>query len=106
MGIQELHYMKSLLIHFREDNNAIRDDIARCHKQKKRIWNMINKNLKSLMRYLVLMHSVRALARHREVDEGSGRNRRDNDYSDNSQICQDDENLPTLTRNPNSIHEL
>ena len=70
---------------------------------------MMSKNLKLLMRHPMLMHGMRAPAQHREGGEnsdGSYRNTRENDYSENSQIFQDDENLSTLTRNPNSIHEL
>ena len=61
------------------------------------------------MRHLTLMHGMRAPAQYLEGDEGSNwgeRNMRENDYSENSRIFQDDEKLSTLTRNPNIIHEL
>ena len=70
---------------------------------------MINKNLNFLRRHPTLIHDICAPAQRREGGEGSGgseRNRRENEYSENSWIFQDDENLLTLTRNPNSIHEL
>ena len=41
-----------------------------------------------------------------EGGDGSERNRRENDYSENGRIFQDDESLLTLIRDPNSIHEL
>ena len=105
MGTHELHYINSLLIHLREKNKAIRDEMARYHEKEKRMWKMMNKNLKSLMRRLAMMYGIHEPAQRHEGGDGSDRNRWENDYSKNSQICQDDENLPTLTHNPTIIHE-
>ena len=41
-----------------------------------------------------------------EGSDGSDSNRRDNNYSENSQIFQDDENFLTLIRTTNIIHDL
>ena len=81
--------MKSLLIHLREGKNAIRDEMAKCHKKEKIMWKMMSKNLKLLMRYPVLMYGIRAPAHRREGGEDSGgsdRNKRENESSENSRI--------------------
>jgi len=108
METQELHYMNSLFMHTCEVKNAIRDEMDRYHKQKKRMRKMMNKHLNSLIRYPKLIHGIRVSAQRCEGGEGSDEskmNKRGNDYSENSLFFQDDENLLTLIRNPNSIHK-
>ena len=109
MGTHELHYMNSILVHLREDKKAIRDEMARFHEQEKRMWKMMNENLKASMRHPTLMHGILAPEQRREGGEGSDESEmyiRENDYSENSWIFQDNESLLTLNRNPNSIYEL
>ena len=59
MGKQELHYMNSMLIHLREDNKMIRNEMARVHERERRMLRLVNKNLCHLMRSPALMHGVR-----------------------------------------------
>ena len=80
METHQLYYTNSLLIHLREDNMAIRNEMARCHQREKRMWKMMTKNLKSLTSRPALMHGICVPTQRREGSkgsDGSDRNRRE-----------------------------
>ena len=97
-GAQEAHYTNSLLIHLRDDNMQIRNEMTRMHERERRMMAVISKNLRQLMRNPALMHG-RNVVLDRPVSVGD---------SSSSELVQEQnvDVMANLTRNPSTLHEI
>lgn len=90
MEHQQMNYFNSLLLHLRQDNAEIKTELSRNYERQNRILQIMNRNIKQIMRNPALSHSQ---VRHVNADE----NNAINPVSDIN---------ATLSNMPRTLHEL
>ena len=98
VGQQELNHMNSLLLHIREDHKNMLDEMQRMHERELRLIKIQNKNLRNLMRRPALMHGVPM----REIENRGDQEEIGRAIETNRVVDQ----IPNLSQNPRSVHEL
>ena len=98
-GAQEAHYTNSLLIHLREDNKELQNKITRVHERERRMMQVINKNLRQMMRSPALMHGHNLVRdRPASISDSS------QEYSEHKHVI--DDVISTLSQNLITLHEI
>ena len=120
MGTQELNHMNSLLLHLREDNKSLMEEMQRMHEREVRLLKLQNKNLRKLMRQPALMHGVPVQRRARIAPVFNAATVINDRSEEEAEAAEEEDvgghwrrnpprvvdEMRKLTRNPRSIHEL
>lgn len=95
--------MNSLLLHLREYNTSLSEEMERIHERENRILKLVNKNWRHMMRCPLLMHDVAVQRRNEDQGLDGNRSEEEDDIGRINQIRGEDE-FAILTRNPHVIH--
>ena len=89
---RQIHYMNSLLMHLRQDHAEIRTELARNYERQNRVLQVLNRNIRQLMRNPLLSHNQE-------------RSRNDNNEMQH-EMQQTNSNNAALSNMPRTLHEL